>query len=482
MSKSITKNAAFKGMLNLFNIILPILVTPLIARAIGKDLYGYFGYGDSLTQYFLIFAGFGVYTYGLREISKVRDNKKKLQQMFTSLFLFTTFTNIIVTAAYVIYIRLKFQNDPAYYTCLIMGFNIVFNLFYVEWVNEALENYDFIAIKTMVIRIVYSAIILLFVRNTDDYLFYLYILVGFNFINNIASFIYVKRKVKFDFTNLHFLRHIKPMAYVTILSSTGLLYTQLDKIMLKNIGTTQVGYYYMAQRIVTIISTLMLTVIQVTMPRLSNYLGNDSKDEYVKLLKRVIKIYFLFLFPVSIGLCCLSKEAIMIFGGSEYIAAIPVLAIFALHMLCTGIESVIAQQIIYLNRREKKDAVLVLIGGIINLVLNGILLYSGMLTTVSAITTTLIANMIILVLEYRMVLYDIKLDIKLFSFGNMKYLIYSIPFIPITLAIKFFVKNMIISCFLQVVICAVLYVAILVIRKDELFVEILNVILKKIKR
>ena len=49
MAKSISKNAIFKAMLNLFNIILPILVIPLVSRSFGSELYGYMGYGDSLT-------------------------------------------------------------------------------------------------------------------------------------------------------------------------------------------------------------------------------------------------------------------------------------------------------------------------------------------------------------------------------------------------------------------------------------------------
>lgn len=293
MAKSMSKNAIFKAMLNLFNIILPIMVIPLVTRSVGPDLYGYMGYGDSLTAYFLIFASFGIYQYGLREISKVRDDKKKLRQTFTSLCLFTFMTNIIASAVYMIFVAVSYRDKPYMYTCIIMGFNLVFNMFYVEWVNEALENYDFIAIKTMIVRIIYSALILLFVRSDKDYLFYLYLVVGFNFINNIISFVYVKKRIKFDFSDLQFAKHIRPMLYVVILSNTGVLYTQLDKIMIKsNSGTTDVGYYYTAQRIMTIINTLMLTVIQVTMPRLSNYLGNESKKEYLSLLKRVIKIYF----------------------------------------------------------------------------------------------------------------------------------------------------------------------------------------------
>ncbi|OPJ66050.1 oligosaccharide flippase family protein [Clostridium chromiireducens] len=483
MAKSISKNAIFKAMLNLFNIILPILVIPLVTRSVGKELYGYMGYGDSLTAYFLIFASFGIYQYGLREVSKVRDNKVKLRQTFTSLFIFTSITNIVASAAYMAFVAIYYKNEPYLYTCIIMGFNLVFNLFYVEWVNEALENYDFIAIKTMVVRIVYSALILLFVRDQEDYLFYLYLVIGFNFINNIISFVYVKKKLSFDFSNLEFLRHIRPMLYVVILSNTGVLYTQLDKIMLKDSigGTTAVGYYYMAQRIMTIINTLLLTVIQVTMPRLSNYLGNESKGEYLILLKRVIKIYFLFLFPASVGLLCLSKEAIYIFGGAEFLAAVPVMIVFSIYMLSIGVEGVIANQMIYLHGKEKDDAILVLIGGVINLIFNMILFYTGTFDMVTAITTTLIANLIVIGLEYRLVKKVIKLDIHLFAFENMKYFYYSLVFIPITLGIKYVISNIMIACLLEVTACGIVYLGILILTKDQVFFELADKIFIKLK-
>ena len=483
MAKSISKNAIFKAMLNLFNIILPILVIPLVSRSFGDELYGYMGYGDSLTAYFLIFASFGIYQYGLREISKVRDDKTKLSQTFTSLFIFTVATNIIASAAYMIFVSVYYKDQPYFYTCMVLGLNLVFNMFYVEWVNEAEESYDFIAIKTMLVRVIYSALILLFVREKKDFLFYLYLVVGFNFINNIISFIYVKRKVKFDFSNLEFLKHIKPMFYVVILTSTGVLYTQLDKVMLKDSpgGTTAVGYYYMAQRVASIISTLLLTLVQVTMPRLSNYLGKESRHEYLLLLKKVVRIYFIVLFPASIGLFCLSKEAIYIFGGKDFLGAVPVMFIFAIHMMVIGIESVIANQIIYLHGKEKEDAILVLIGGVINLIFNVTLTITGTFNMVTAIATTLIANIIILILEYRMVKKVIQLDIKIFSYENIKYFYYSLIFIPITFGIKYLIDNIFIACIVEVGICGLVYLFILIITKDEVFSEMLNKVLLKLK-
>ncbi|AIY80102.1 polysaccharide biosynthesis family protein [Clostridium botulinum 202F] len=485
MTKSISKNALFKGSLNLFNIVLPILVGPVITRTLGEDLYGYISYAESLTGWFLIFACFGISQYGLREISKVRDDEEKLQQTFTSLFLFTLFTNILVSSIYMIFIYTVGRGRPDFYTCMILGFNLVFNLFYVEWINEALENYDFIAIKTMIVRIIYSLLVIFCIRNINDFELYLYLVIGFNFLNNILSFVYIKKRVNFNFKNLHFRRHIKPMFFVVILSNVNILYTQLDKLMMGSgavgAGTRDVGYYSLAQKIMTIINTLMLTIIQVTMPRLSNYLGNDSKEEYMSLLKRIIKIYFMFLFPASIGMICLSKEIILMYAGPKFIAAAPVMFIFSIYMLTIGVEGIISNQMIYLNGREKDDVKLVLIGGVLNVILNIGLAITGNFTPTNAIITTLIANLIVIVLEYRFVRKVIKIDINLFAFENVKYFYYSLLFIPLIFLIKHFINSVFLISALSVLACGIIYMGILFITKDEVFLQLTNTLLRKVK-
>lgn len=481
MSKSISRNAIFNAILNLFNIILPILVIPSVSRAIGNELYGYMGYGDSLNNYFSIFASFGIYTYGLREISRVRDDKVKLKQTFTSLFLLTTITNILSTIVYMAFVMFSYKGQPYLYTCIILGLNLAFNLFYVEWVNQALENYDFITIKTMIIRIVSCILIIFLVRSKDNYLFYLYVVVITNFLNNIVSFIYIKKKIKFDFSDLRFKKHLKPMIYAVILSNVGVLYTQFDKFMIKaSIGTTDVGYYYMAQRIINIVNTLLLTLVTVTMPRLSNYLGNDSEEQYLVLLKKVSKIYFLILFPSSIGVFCLSDEVIGIFGGSEYAAVIPVMKVFAMYMLSLGIQNIISNQIIYLYQRERDDSILIFIGGIINLIFKFILIYIGDFTIVTAIGTTLIANIIVIYMQYMLVKKVIKLNISLFNFSNLKYLLYSLAFIPITIFIRSLTSNILYICVATVALCSIVYMVILLMTKDDLFFEIVNKMRKKL--
>jgi len=484
MSKSISKNAISKAILNLSNIILPIIVMPVVLSAIKDTLNGYITMGETWTAVFMIFASFGIYQYGLREVSRVRDDEKKLRQTITSLFVITTVTTTIISVLYVLFLIIFRRNYGYFYTCMVMGLNIVFNMFNVEWINEALENYDFISIKTMIVKIIYNILTICFVKTQEDFLFYVYLTCGINFINNISSFIYIKNKIQFDFSDLQFKKHLKPMFSVVILANTYILYTWLDKNMIdSNIGSTNAGYYAVAQKIMYMIDILMFTIVQVSIARLSNYLENHSKEVYLKLLKKIVKVYFLFLFPASIGLLGVSKQVIIIMGRGKdtFLPAVPILMVFSIYMITIGIDRIIADQIIYIFGREKTDAKLVLIGGILNLVLNTLLLITKTFTPTTVIATTLIANLVVIAMEYRLVKKEIKLDIQLFAFENLKYLYYSLIFIPITFAINTFVSGVILSCFLDVIVCCSIYFIILIVTRDKVFFELLFIVLEKIR-
>ncbi|MFT8343880.1 MAG: oligosaccharide flippase family protein [Clostridium beijerinckii] len=484
MSRSISKNAFFKAVLNVSNIILPIIVMPIVLSAIQDKLNGYMTMGETWTAVFMIFASFGVYQYGLREVSKVRDDKDKLTKTITSLFVITTTTTAVTSIFYAIFLTIFHRNDAYFYTCMVMGLNIVFNMFNVEWINEALENYDFIALKTMIIKIIYNLLTIYFVKTQADFLFYIYLTCGINFINNISSFIYIKKKIHFDFSDLQIKKHIKPMFSVVILANTYILYTWLDKNMLNsNLGSTEAGYYGVAQKIMSMIDILMFTIVQVSMARLSNYLENHSKEIYLNLLNKVIKIYFLFLFPASIGLLGVSKQVIIIMGkGTDvYLPAVPILMVFSIYMLTIGIDRIISDQIIYIFGREKTDAKLVFVGGLLNLILNALLIFANMFTPTKVIATTLISNLVVMALEYRLVKNELNINIRLFAFENLKYLYYSLIFIPITFVINNFISGTILSCILDILACCSIYFIILIATRDSVFFGLLSIVFKKLK-
>ncbi len=481
MAKSISKNALFNAILNMCNLILPIIVTPIVTGVLSIEENSYIIQGETFNTILLAFASLGVYQYGLREISKVRDDKKKLSQTFTGLFVITAVSTTVVFLVYMVLLFGLYRNNAAYYTCVILGLNIVFNLFYVEWVNEALEDYEFITVKTMIVKIIYSVIVILVMRNNDNLLFYIYLGAAINIVNNLLSYFYVKKKIKFDFSNFKIKTYLRPMLIVTMLSNTGLLYTYSDRALIIKFGSDgDLSCYGIAQKAMLIINALMLTVIQVTTPRLSNNLGNHNNDSYINLLNKIIKIYFLFLFPASIGLFCVSKQVMWIYKP-EFVPWASLMSVFSLYMLTVGVQGVVSNQIIYLNKKEKEDVKIFFIGGIFNLAMNGILLLTNTFSGKNSLIATMISNIIVIILEYRIVKKQIKLDIHLFSFENIKYFYYSLLFIPITFLINHSISSMIVSCALDLIICGLLYLIILLVTKDVVFFEVYNRAIRKLK-
>lgn len=491
MNKSISKNIFFKLLLNIFNLIIPILIGPYALRVLGPENMGTVNFSQTIYGYFYIFAGFGVYQYGLREVSRVRDNKEKLSSVFTNLFIFTLITNIITVAIYVIFIHNSYYGSQTYVACMIMTFNLVANVFYIEWLNEALENFGFITIKTIVVRIIYVILLLTTVRTSDNLKEYMIVLVLYTLLNNLLSFIYIKRRIKFNFSNIKLKKHIKPMFLVVILSNANVLYTQLDRLMLGQfVSTVSVAYYATAQNISTMINTLLLTVITVTIPRLSNYVANDSDEEYLTLLDKISKLYFLFLFPASIGMFLLSKEIILLYGGSEYMASVPIMMVFSLYIISLGYDTILSNQVMYTRRKEKQQVKIIFIGGLINLLLNILLVVFGKYDGTTAVATTLFANICVIVMENIYVRKVLKVKFNIFSMDKLKYMFVSLLFIPVTFIIRQFIGNIfesqelnaIVISLITVAVNGLIYFLVLFIIKDENLMEVKNKMLNKIKR
>jgi O-antigen/teichoic acid export membrane protein len=478
MKKSLFQNIIYKVLLNVFNLILPLLVGPYVNRALGPESLGHVQWTESIYSYFLIFASFGVYQYGLRELSRIKDDKQKVSQLFTSLFLISAVTGITAVLIYFGFSYLKYEGIVIFPLLMIFGFNLIVNIFFVEWVNEAMENYAFITIKTIIVRSIYVVLIFVFIHTAEDYKHYAILLVVTALLNNIISFVYIKRKIKFDFKNITIKKHLKPMFLVVIFANANVLYTLLDRIMIgEYLNSKAVAFYVIPQQIMGIISTLLLSVIQVTIPRLSYMLGTDDEKSYITLLNNISKVYFAFLFPAAVGLYLIADIAVLLYGGGSYVSAAPVLSVFAFYMVALGIDSILANQIMYVKKKEHILVRLAFLCGFINLLLNIGLLQFGLFTPRNAIITTVLANLLLILLEYGYIRRYLKVDYRLFELSKFKYLFYGLLFIPVTYAIRYFVSDPIPLFFCIVGINVILYVFILVVTKDE----VLDMFLGKIK-
>ncbi len=259
----------------------------------------------------------------------------------------------IVAGIYVSYVFFFFDAGLLKNILFINVIWLVSYLFYVEWINEAYENYDFIAKKTIFIKLLSVILIFLLVKAKVDIYVYVSITAFTVLFNNIISFIYIRNKLSFKIKSVVYKQHMYPLLSLVFIMNISVLFTQLDRLLLGYYSTTeQVAYYSIAQKMVMIVSMLIMTIITVSTPRLSLYVKQD-KGSYLILLNSIISHVMLIIFPVALGLVLLSHEVVYILGGKEYYPAYSVLIIFGIRLVFSTFESILSNQVMYLNNKRK---------------------------------------------------------------------------------------------------------------------------------
>lgn len=475
------KNTIYKSMLSMVNIVVPLVIGPYIMRLLDVDLYGLYNRVFADFQMFLAFASFGVYTLGVREISKIRNDKEKVSKLFTNLFVISFLSNMLVLIIYLIF-SLITSTGLARVLYLVMSIQIIANVFYVEFVNEALENYKFITIKSIIVKIIYFLAILLAVRNPHDIVIYAVIVSLTNFLNNIISFIYAKHRISFDFSKIQIKKYIKPLIAVLVITNADLLYSQLDRVMLgRYVSGVSVTVYYTAYYLISTLSAIPYSIINVSIPRLSYLLKNEGKEIYEEKLNNSISSLIFIIVPMCLGVFVLSKEAIILYAGKKYLMAIVPLMIACITRVFISLESVMNNLVMYPNNREDRILKVSLTCGISNLIINYLLVLFKIFSPLTALATTGLVELTIFIIHYTYARKKMNIDVRVFSKKNMTYILLSLLFIPISLIIRSLKLNFYINIIVIVIICSLMYFIVLYIKKDNNLLFILDKFKGKLK-
>lgn len=477
--KSLFKNSIYKSLLSIANIAIPIIIGPYITKLLDVDLYGAYNKVYAEFQIFLIFATFGIYTYGVKEISKIRNDEGKLQELFSNLFIISIITNLIVGIIYVLYSVFSSSGiTTSIYLLFII--QIVANIFYVEFLNEAFENYKFITIKTLVVKIIYLILLLLFVKKPDDIIIYTIIICTTVFLNNIISYIYIKRKIKFNFKKIHIKQYIKPLLLVLIITNVEILYSQLDRIMLgKFTSDVAVTEYYIPYYLISMLASIPYSIINVSIPRLSYIVETEGKERYQEILKTTVSSLLFIIIPMCFGVAVLSKEIIFMYAGDKYSNISIILVLACVIRLIISIESVMTNLVLYVNNKEKKLIKFTFIYGVVNLILNTTLVLFKVLTPFTAMLTTGIAELLLSTTEYLYIKKKLKIDISLFTKNNVIYLLLASTFIIIAYLVKLMNLGFYLNVCIIVVVSIAVYVGTLMLLKDQNLEMLKNKLIKK---
>ena len=379
---------------------MPLITFPYVARILRPNGIGLVSLTESTAGYAIMFAALGIPVYGIREVSKRRSNQQALNHLFSELFVIHALLSIMVIGIYLLLVfnYNQFALHADYF--LIGSLMILFNVFSVEWLFQGIEQFRYITIRSLLIKVIQIAAIFLFVKKESDAMLYFLITTLAFVLNAAVNFYYSKNFVQFNFSInwSGILKHIKPLLFIFSSLAFISIYTLMDTILLGIFAPAEsVGYYATALKISKTPLILITALGTVLIPKLSLMHSEGNDVAFLSLIKKSIQLVITFSIPILFFILGVSNHLIFAFAGPHYEKAGFVLVITSFLCLIIGLSNVFGMQIITPKAKDKYLTISVLVGGVVSLVLNLILIpiWKERGAAISQLTTELTVTMMV---------------------------------------------------------------------------------------
>lgn len=373
MGKNIKANLAFNIINTGTQLLFPLVTFPYVCRIIGVEGVGQVEFLNSIISYIYLFTSLGIPMYAIREIARVRDDIKKMNQIVVEILIL----HLILTALGYVIVGILCIGVPqiavAKALFIILSLNLFFLAIGCEWFYQGIEDFGYITIRGLCVRIVSAALLFLFVKSEQDLLLYgAYCVIG-TVGSNVFNFFRLRKYVhttNIVWANLNIKRHLFPATKVFAFNVITSLYLKLNPMILGFFsGNAAVGFYTAATKILAILITMTTCLSQVIMPRASKLIADDNNNEYSSLIQKSFDFTLFLSIPLSIGLICTAPFLIRVFCGESFEESIIASQIVAPIAMIVGISNVLGIQILYPRGEINKVIVSCGIGALADLIL-----------------------------------------------------------------------------------------------------------------
>ena len=451
---SIKKNFAYNSILSVSSHLINLILFPYCARILGVERFGTVNFAQNIVQYFLFIAVMGITHIGVREIAKQTD-KRNLNQCYSSILalniLFTLFALIIYIPLIFCVDRLAIQKE----LFLCGSIQILFSCFSIEWFFRGIENYKFITIRSLIIRIIYIISVFIFVKSSDDYILFFALTVLSTIVNAAVNFIYSRKYVSFTLKELQLKKYFPSaisLGFYTILTS---MYTTFNVTYLGFVwNDTEVGYYTTALKIYMVILGFYTAFTNVMLPRMSAIIKDKDEETFGHLINMSFELLFTVSVPLVVCLMIMAPETISVLAGKDYMPAVLLSRIIMPMIVVVGIAQVLVFQIIMPKGFDSITLRASFLGAIVGVLLNIILTthYSSLGTCVTVVLTELIVTGFCLY-------YVNKEDLLRFNFTLLgKHLVWSFPYVLLCYLSKIIANdNSLLALLIAICICLIYF-------------------------
>lgn len=285
--KTLTENFFSLAVLQGANYLLPLITLPYLVRVLGPEKYGLVMFAQAFLQYFVILTDYGFNLSATREISLHREDKQKVSEIFSAVFLIK-FLLLLLSLGILLLVVFSFNKFEAEWKLYFVTFGIVMgNVLFPIWFFQGMERMKFVTVLNITAKLIFTVLIFVFIREVSDYILVpLFNGLGF-FVAGLISLWLAFRRFGIRWRRVSLpviVYHLKDSFHFFFSRVSLSLYTVTNTFVL-GLFTNDilVGYYAAADKLIKAVESLTHPAVQSIYPYM-------SRTRNIKLYKRVLSV------------------------------------------------------------------------------------------------------------------------------------------------------------------------------------------------
>lgn len=395
---STRKNAMYNIAYRVFSVFLPLVTAPYLSRVVGPRGVGLYSDAWSISYIFCLIGMLGLNDYGVRAISRVQDDRARLDRTFSEIWQMQLAVAGVTLCAWFGYVFLAAGEEKE--IALSLSMMSVSCLCNFDWCLMGLGEFKPVALRNTFVKILAAVSVFIFVRGMEDLWVYGFVWSLATLLGCLSCIFSLKGKVSFRPAPWKdALKHLGPCSVLFISVLAVNIYRTMDKVMVTSIsGAAENGLYEDAEKIIYCLSGFISAIGTVMMPKVTKMLKDGLVDRVRDHMDRSMDLVICMVSAMAFGVAAVAREFAPLFYGDDFARSGELMIPLAFTLIMIGFANVIRTQWVLPQARDSIFVKSVCSGAVVNLVANALLI-PGM-GAMGAVIGTLLAEMTVPTVQF----------------------------------------------------------------------------------
>jgi len=384
-AKALLENFISLSALKVLGFILPLVTLPYLSRVIGVGHFGDIAFANSIIVYFMTIMDYGFNYTATRDLSKNRDDREYVRQLFWNVFYTKSFLLLISILIFIPLVEfvplLREHRLLLWFTFL----SVPCYMLFPEWYFQGMEKMKYITMVNVISRIIFTVLIFIVIKESEDYVLHpLLSALGLFVAGMISLYIIVIRHtiypIPISWKAIKSYLHSGWDVFVSLIAPN--LYSSTSTIFLQSFhGGVGSGLFSSGRRFADIADQMALVVSRVFFPFLAR---RPNKHHLYGRISLAIQL-------TSILILILGADLIIsLFYTEEFAPSANVLRIMAVSLIFMYLSNTYGTNYLLLHGMERQNRQIVMYSSIIGLAISYVLVWK--LSYIGAALTFLIVR------------------------------------------------------------------------------------------